>query len=376
MRVVVVGAGIGGLSAAVALEQAGHEVVIVDRANEASAGGVGIAVGPNAFVALGQLGAAEAVLERGNTARGRRVYTWQGRMLSEGPWKGGVVRRADLHEELRRRLRAEVQHRRWCVKVKQDERRAVARFEDGTEEAGDVLIAADGLRSTIRGQLFDDGEPIYRGSTSFRGIAQITHPIIDEHIIESWGRGCRIGLQNLGRGWTYWFTAWNAPQGSFVSAAEGKRLLRERFGGWHEPIDAVLGATTQEMILQTDLADRDPLPHWSVGRIALLGDAAHPMTPDLGQGGAQAIEDAVALGRAMSSGSDPLSALQDYETRRMPIAYDILARARRHYRIAQLENPFACAVRNSTVRVLPSAVARLIGVRRPQWIETGPQSTD
>ena len=372
MRIIVVGAGIGGLSAAIALEQAGQDVLIVDRDYEAAAAGLGIAVGPNAFAALDKLGVGEAVRERGNTAGGRRIYTSRGRMLSEGPWRGGVVRRADLHDALRSRLRTQVQHGRQCVGVEQDERSAVARFADGTQEVGDVIVAADGLRSTIRRQLFDDGEPVYCGSTSFRGVAQITHPIIDDYIIETWGRGCRIGLQNLGAGWTYWFTAWNATKGSFVPPAEGKRQLLERFRGWHEPIGAVLEATEEERILQTDLADRDALPHWTVGRITLLGDAAHPMTPDLGQGGAQAIEDGVALGHALSRDADPLAALHTYEERRMPIAYDILSRARRHYRVAQLENPLACTVRNVMVRVLPSPVARVIGVRRPQFIETGP----
>jgi 2-polyprenyl-6-methoxyphenol hydroxylase-like FAD-dependent oxidoreductase len=375
MRVVVVGAGMGGLGGAIALEQQGNEVVVVERTEAAATGGVGIAVGPNALAALGRLGAAEDVLERGNTAGGRRVYDWTGRKLSEGPWKGGVVRRADLHAVLVGRLRAEVQYGRTVVGVRQSERGAAVLFKDGSEEAGDVVVAADGLRSTLRRQLFADGDPIYRGSTSFRGIAQTTHPLIEDHIIESWGRGRRVGLQNLGRGWTYWFTAWNAPQGSFVAAEEGKRMLLDRYDGWHEPITAVLEATEVENILQTDLMDRDPLPNWVVGRVALLGDAAHPMTPDLGQGGAQAIEDGIALGDVLRPDADPMAALREYERRRMPIAYDILRRARRHYRLAQLENPLACAVRNETVRHLPSALARLIGVRRPQWVETGPTTT-
>ena len=373
MRVVVVGAGIGGLSAAIALEQAGHDPVVVDRADEAAAAGVGIAIGPNALAALGRLGVVDAVLELGNTAAGRRIYTSRGRLLSEGPWKGGVIRRADLHRALQRRLGAEVQHGRKCVGVDQDDRHAVARFDDGSEEAGDAVIAADGLRSTIRAQLFGDGEPIYRGSTSFRGIAHVTHPIVESHIIETWGCGCRLGLQNLGGGWTYWFTAWNAPRGSFVPAEEGKRLLLERFKDWHEPIASVLDATAVETILQTDLSDRDPLPGWSSGRITLLGDAAHPMTPDLGQGGAQAIEDGVALGSLLAGSDDVPAALRAYELGRMPVAYDILRRARRHYRIAQLGQPLACSTRNALVRVLPSALARVVGVRRPQAVEVGTQ---
>ena len=117
MRAVVVGAGMGGLGAAIALEQQGHEVVIVERSEAAATGGVGIAVGPNALAALGRLGAVERVLARGNTAGGRRVYDWTGRKLSEGPWKGGVVRRADLHAALAGRLRTEVEYGRACVGV-------------------------------------------------------------------------------------------------------------------------------------------------------------------------------------------------------------------------------------------------------------------
>ena len=119
MRVVVVGAGMGGLGAAIALEQQEHEVVIVERSEAAATGGVGIAVGPNALAALGRLGAVEEVLARGNTAGGRRVYDWTGRKLSEGPWKGGVVRRADLHAALAGRLRTEVEYGRACVGVAQ-----------------------------------------------------------------------------------------------------------------------------------------------------------------------------------------------------------------------------------------------------------------
>ena len=127
------------------------------------------------------------------------------------------------------------------------------RFDDGSEEAGDVVVAADGCARRCRRQLFADGDPIYRGSTSFRGVAQITHPLIENHIVESGvaaaGSACRIS----DGGWTYWFTAWNAPQGSFVPAAEGKRMLLDRYRGWQEPITAVLEATDVDHILQTDL---------------------------------------------------------------------------------------------------------------------------
>ncbi len=370
MRLLVIGAGIGGLAASVALEQADHEVVLVERAQPGEPAGLGIAMGPNALAALGRLGAADHVRETGNTAAGRRIFTRSGRQLSEGPWQGGVIRRADLHDALRLRLCVAVQYGRRCVAVEQDGSGVVTRFEDGSSELTDAVIAADGLRSTVRAQLFRDGEPIYRGSTSFRGIARYTHPLIADHITETWGHGSRIGLQNLGEGWTYWFAALNAPPGTQMAPAEARTMLLETFLNWHDPIEDVLRATEEERLLQTDLCDRDPLPRWSTGRVALLGDAAHPMTPDLGQGGAQAIEDAVALGQVMDGATDLVSALRRYEERRMPVAYDVLRRARRHYRIAQLSNPVLCGVRDRTVGHLPAAAARRLGLRRPAWIET------
>lgn len=376
MKALVVGAGIGGLATAAALERAGWDVALFERSEPSKKAGAGIAMGPNALAALRRLGAANYVREKGNTAAGRVILTKKGRKLSDGPWHGGIVRRADLHEALRRQLRKEVQHGRRCTTVEQDADGVTAGFGDGSEERGDVLVAAEGLRSRLRAELFGDGDPIYRGSSSFRGIVRFEHPLIADRIIETWGRGQRVGLQNLGGGWTYWFTARNAPEGLFVSAREGKRLLQEWYRGWHEPIEDVLSATDEAEIFQTDLYDRDPLARWTVGRVTLLGDAAHPMTPDLGQGGAQAIEDAIALGECLRGATDPVEALRAYEQRRLPIAYDVMLRARRHYRLAQLQNPGACFVRDMTVRLLPATMQRLLGVRRPSWVETWPATQE
>lgn len=370
MKAVIVGAGIGGLATAVALEQAGVDVTVLERSEQVKPG-AGIAMGPNALAALEGLGAAEHVLATGNTAGGRLVLTRAGTKLTDGPWRGGIVRRTDLHDALRARLRTDVRHGARVTGVDQDAAGATVRIEGGGEEPADVVLAADGLRSSVRAQLFGDDPLIYRGSTSFRGVVRFEHPLTADRIVETWGRGQRIGLQNLGRGWTYWFTARNAPEGSFVPAADAKPMLVEQYRGWHEPIEEVLAATEESEILQTDLYDRDPLPGWVAGRVALLGDAAHPMTPDLGQGGAQAIEDAIALGDCLRGAGDVVAALREYERRRMPVAYDVLRRARRHYRLAQLENPVACGLRDTTVRRLPGAVQRVIGVRRPHWVETG-----
>ena len=124
----------------------------------------------------------KTVIDHGNTATGRRVYDWTVEAGGQGPWRGGVVRRADLYAALSSRIRADVHYGHACVGVDQKTSGAQSvRFEDGLEEAGDVVVAADGLRSTLRRQLFADGDPIYRGSTSFRGVAQITPSDRESH---------------------------------------------------------------------------------------------------------------------------------------------------------------------------------------------------
>lgn len=367
MRALVIGAGIGGLAAAVALEAVGVEVAVFEQAGETHKAGAGIALGPNALAALERLGAVEHVLAHGNTASGRTILTQQGDVLSDGPWRGGIVRRADLHGALLQRLRAPVGFGRRCTGFEQDSAGVCVQLADGGEEQGDVLLGADGLRSQIRARLFGAADPIYRGATSWRGIVKFQHEIVADRIIESWGRGRRVGLQNLGDGWMYWFAARNAQEGLVHPPAERKRNLLESFHGWHEPVDEVLAATDATEILHTDLYDRDPLPHWSSGRVTLLGDAAHPMTPDLGQGGAQAIEDGLALAACLGNARDVPTALRTYEEHRLALAYGVMRRARRHYRISQLESPGACWLRDTAVKRLPAAAQLALGVRRPSW---------
>ena len=367
MKAIVVGAGIGGLATAVALEAADVDVAVLERAQPTQRAGAGIALGPNALAALERLEAASYVLEHGNTASGRAILDRRGRKLTEGPWHGAIVRRTDLYEALLRRLRGEIRYGVRCVSFVESDGHVEARLEQGGSERGDVLIGADGLRSQTRAQLHGDGDPIYRGATSWRGIAKFAHPLIADQIVEIWGCGHRIGLQNLGRGWTYWFAAQNALAGTRVVDTQAKRHLLELFRGWHEPVEAVLAATDPAEILQTDLYDRDPLPRWSTARVTLLGDAAHPMTPDLGQGAAQAIEDAVAIGGCLRAATSVASALRAYEEGRREAAYEVMRRARRHFRISHLANPAACRARDAAVKRLPAAVQLALGVRRPSW---------
>lgn len=132
--------------------------------------------------------------------------------------------------------------------------------------------------------------------------------------------------------------------------------MLERFGRWHEPVPTTIKATREAGILRHDIHDRPPLKHWGEGHVTLLGDAVHPMTPDLGQGACQAIEDAVVLARCLEEGDDVEAALGLYEARRADRTAYVVRRSRRLSRVAQLENPLLCRLRNAALRAIPQHV--------------------
>ena len=167
---------------------------------------------------------------------------------------------------------------------------------------------------------------------------------------ESWGAGLRFGLVPIGFDELYWFATANTPAGGKDGALPEELLAR--FGAWHDPIPAVLRATPVERIIRTDIADRVPVTKWTSARVALLGDAAHPMTPNLGQGACQAIEDAVVLATLLGGGADVSAALREYEARRVARANGVVTQAHRFGALGQWESGVARALRDGAMRLL------------------------
>jgi 2-polyprenyl-6-methoxyphenol hydroxylase-like FAD-dependent oxidoreductase len=358
MRVIVVGGGIAGLTAAIALRRARHEVVLLERAPRIDPVGAGITLFANAMNALDRLDAREAVAARGAAAKRSAILTSEGRELTRVPedlLEGTIaVHRGDLQAVLAEaagevRLGVEV------TAVEQDDGGVVARGADGSEERGDLLVGADGLGSAVRGVVADT--PIrYAGYTAWRGVSPV--PVDSGRLTESWGIGERFGLVDIGRGRTYWFATKNAPEGEPDEPKGRKAEVVRRFSGWHEPIAAVAEAAEESAILRNDVYYLEPLPRWRSGRVVLVGDAAHATTPGVGQGAAQAIEDAVVLGDRLDRGNDLAVALDEYEAIRRPRADAVLKLSRRADKAAQLASPLGWRFRNAVVRALPERAQR------------------
>jgi 2-polyprenyl-6-methoxyphenol hydroxylase-like FAD-dependent oxidoreductase len=229
-------------------------------------------------------------------------------------------------------------------------------LEDGEKIRGRALIGADGLHSVVRRALFGDGPPRYAGYTSWRGVTRRPASVPPGYATELWGRGTRFGYLGIGAGELYWFAVRNAPPGEADPPEGAGATLRRTFAGWADPIEEIL-ATTPHAILRTDIHDRPPIDRWGRGLVTLLGDAAHPMTPNLGQGGCQAIEDAVVLARALCDSASIEEGLRAYESARVARTRAIVERSRRFGVAAQQESRLACWIRDAAVRWMPRRIA-------------------
>jgi 2-polyprenyl-6-methoxyphenol hydroxylase-like FAD-dependent oxidoreductase len=211
-------------------------------------------------------------------------------------------------------------------------------LSDGTLVPGRGLIGADGVRSTIAQKLHSDLSLRYAGYTAWRGIADLA---ISDHVpSETWGPGGEFGFIPLGAERIYWFATQNTPEAGQSTNGE-LEYLESRLAHWHQPIPSVLAASRPELVLRHDIYDRAELRHWGNGPVTLIGDAAHPMRPHLGQGGCQAIEDAVVLADALAEFSEPSVAFRAYEAARRRRTRQIVARSRSLGRVIQSQHRFA-----------------------------------
>jgi 2-polyprenyl-6-methoxyphenol hydroxylase-like FAD-dependent oxidoreductase len=369
--ILVVGGGIGGLTLAALLRRRGRDCLVLERAPRFAPVGAGIVLQPNAVKALRIGGIDAAVVGRGAPMERMQIRDSRGRILSEiearsfqDAFSAGVAgfHRATLHAALLDLI--EPGSIRLGVAVRscgESREGAFVELESGERVEGAGVVGADGLRSAVRRTMVKDGEPVYSGYTSWRGITGRGPFWPSGQMSESWGEGARFGLVAIDSDRLYWFATANVAAGR---EDRGKASLLARFGSWHEPIRAVIEATSDEAILRTDIADRDPIGRWSEGRVTLLGDAAHPMTPNLGQGGGQAIEDAVVLDLCLSATDDVAAAFKDYESRRIERTARVVREARRFGRVGQLENGMARALRNFAVRITPLSAT----IRTVRWL--------
>ncbi len=361
-KVLVVGAGVGGLTTALALRRHGIDATVFEQAPELREVGAGISLWPNAIHALRRLGIGEAVEDAGRAVAHAETRDQRGALLHSSPVDqlaarfGAplvMVHRAELHAALVAALGEDtIQLDRHCVALEQGDDGVRLTFADGSEATGQVVVGADGLRSVVRAMTLADGPPRPRGVCAWRAVTTVTAHLAEELAGgEWWARGSVFGAQHLPNSQVYWYAARRAQPEKGTAPEGEKPMLLDVFGDWPVPVPQLIETTAADDILRNDLFDRSAPETMACGRVALVGDAAHPMLPYLGQGACQAIEDGLAVARALAdSPGSPASAVEIYSRNRVRPARAAVDQSARMARVAHLRNRLGVTARKVLLR--------------------------
>lgn len=357
LRLGIVGAGLGGLVAAIAARRAGFEATVYEQAPALGEIGAGIQVGPNAVKVLRALGLEDGLRSFGAMPEHHVGRSWRsGRVLFKSATRTAClerfgapfyqVQRSDLHAHLRSALPPDaVRLGKRCVGVDEDAAGVALRFADGSEARCDVAVGADGIHSMVRGILLGPGAPRFTGVICWRGqvaAERLPAGLIPPDSLNWMGPGGCIVHYYVRPGK---LVNWIAHRTTDIWAEESwsvegdKDELLGAFPGWHESLLTLLRAT--ERCYKWAIFDREPLPSWSRGRVTLLGDAAHPMLPFLAQGGAMAMEDGFVLAQTLRKHAEVPAALREYESLRKSRATRVQMGSRARADICQVISPLA-----------------------------------
>lgn len=370
MKAIIIGAGIGGLGTAIALRKIGMDVKVFESKQEVRFAGAGLGIGANAVRALQQLDVGDQILRAGKALDELRILTPAGKILQRtetaaishkyGP-DHVTIERGVLLELLMSALGPEqvVHTGRTCRRFEQNGSGVKVWFEDGSTEEGDLLVAADGVHSNIREALLPNAKPRYAGYTCWRAVVQAEPDLLHYNpnvFIETWGRRGRFGLVPLSNNRIYWFACLNAKAPDSSLRTYTARDLMRIFEGYHEPIPQILAQTSDHHMLQHDIYDLPPISRFAFGRVVLLGDAAHAMTPNMGQGAGQSVEDAVILASHLKQSPIIDEALVRYERERIGRTGQITRMSDRIGKVAQLHGHISIALRDALFPLIPPRI--------------------
>jgi 2-polyprenyl-6-methoxyphenol hydroxylase-like FAD-dependent oxidoreductase len=369
----IVGAGIGGLSAAIALRQAGWQVRVFERASSPRELGFGLGLAPNAVEALRALGVADEVLARGFAPRRGEIRRMDGTVLKRADLVPGalggpflIALRPALHGALLDAVGSDaltLDREATTFAVSGD--RVMLQFARGPGVEGHLLVGADGLGSVVRRAIHPaERAPRSSGLIAVRGAVHgVLAHLGDLSAVYYLGPGVESVFIRASETGIYWFLSL-ARELVPASLTEASAIVTHMAPRFDATFRAITSATSDLRV--DELADRDPLPFWGRGVVTLLGDAAHPVLPHTGQGAAQAMVDAVALGRVLRPDAPVEPALRAYEDDRRRKTAALLARGRRTARMMRMTSPVGCALRELGIRLIPvTALTRLaVGISR------------
>ena len=359
-QIVIIGAGIGGLTAALAFKQKGFNVTVYESAAEIKPVGAGIGIANNAMQIFKKMSIHEKIKSAGVKISSMNITNHNLRSLScidltEFELKYGVcnvsIHRAVLQNILAEEIGFEnIKLSKRLLKIEQNENVKLF-FEDDSIETADVVIATDGIKSVVRNQLFDSSQIRDTNQICWRGVSKVALPKqYQNKAIETWGKGKRFGFVQINKHETYWYAVVNE---SLVNQHENN--LQDLFKHFHTDVLSIIENTSDDTIIKNRIIDLKPIHKWYNKMVCLLGDAAHATTPNLGQGACQAIEDAYLLAELYQEDKPIGTVFEEYQKVRIKKAHSIVNSSWRIGKVAHLEYSIAIYFRNLIMRCIPTS---------------------
>lgn len=366
VKPVLIGGGIGGLCTAIGLQQRDIQPQIYEQAKQLRPVGAGIGLGPNAMDILDRLGLAEKIQKQGSEIERVQIRNADDTVLLEhsprenengSDYPSICLHRSDLQKALVDDLNEDrINLGKECVGISQYEHGIAVQFSDGTTVDADVLIGADGIHSVVRNEIRPDISLRDSGQVAYRGIATVKLPKSIQSIgKEYWGEKKRFGFMSMGENKVYWFAVTGNPIQT-QDPVDQQSTLQSNFIDFPSPISTLITQTEPNEIIETAVCDFAPIDSWWDNKIVLLGDAAHAMTPNLGQGAGQAIEDAYVLAKCIDKYENQSKAFRHYEQTRLPTAKELVNQSWQLGKIAYLKNRYLRTIRDFIISNAPSSI--------------------
>ncbi len=368
MKGLIIGGGIAGLTTAIALQKIDIQTTVYEAVPEIKTVGAGIWMATNAMQVFNRLGFAERIEAHGMPLEKVAITDSNLKVIQDTNMQNirqkyghsiTAIHRAKLQRILLEKLGIEnVQLGKALQSFEETKNSVIAHFKDGSSAEADFLIGADGIHSNVRKQLFPNVKYRYSGQTCWRGVTQFDlPPSYQKATIETWGNQVRLGFSAIGNREVYWFAVQTSPPNVHEDRSKWKAHLSNLFKNFAYPIPAILATTPLENIVKTDMYDFKPIPKWHEGRVCLIGDAAHAMTPNMGQGGGQAVEDAYFLMKSfeVNPNADFPSIFAHFQDKRFKKVKKIVNTSQQIGDMAHIK--YGRGIRNFMFRLLPQSLA-------------------